>query len=466
MPAKRSFQSELKAQLSASARGLLTGMSATHLTKRRDAFAQVVTPATGSILASPGIANWDPEPDYFFHWWRDAAVVMGAINTLSRMAKSDRTRKKWNRTFDEAVAFNLRAMSIDGRHYMKQDVISKNTRLEFQKYLRLDDDMAKVLSDQILADTRINPDGTPDILTWARPQFDGPALMAIVTMEHMKIREEQGDFASPSHIVLINKTLDFTARHADEAGIDLWEVDGNIDQHYYTSVIQLGAMYHGAIWARQEGYPAEAERYELCAQMLTSKLENHWSQVQGIYKTARHDARDADGAIDASTILAVNLARLPGGRHSVRDDRVQATVAKLEELFERLYPINHGDYNGIAIGRNRDDNFFGNNPWYWTTAGLAEFYYRLAADVTKNGPLIVTNANANFCKRAFVGAVGREVEILRARGDAQMALICTYTPHDRSLSEQFGKVDGRPVSARHLGMSYAGLINAVSLRLN
>lgn len=464
MPTKQPLKLWMKQQAAFSARAILSGISATHLTKVRDVFAQSVTPAAGSMLASPGMGNWDPEPDYFFHWWRDAAVVMGAINTLSRNASSEGAVKKWNRLFDTAVDFNLKAMRSDNRYRTRQSEISSNSNPEFRKYLRLDADMEKLLGDQILADTRINPDGTVDILTWARPQYDGPALMALAVMEHMQIRKAQGYLASPSHIILINKTLDFTLRHADEAGIDLWEEDGNVDQHYYTSVIQLGAMYHGAIWARQEGYGEKAEAYDLCAMNLTSKLDQHWSPEFGVYKTARHDTRDGEGVIDASTILAVNLAKLPNGRHSVRDDRVQATVAKLEELFEQKYPINTSLAEGVAIGRSRDDKFFGNNPWYWTTAGLGEFYYRLAASVQEKGPVIENPTNRHFCERVFAKPVKSQQQVLKAHGDAQMAVIRCHTPPDKSFSEQFNAVTGKPVSAPHLGMSYAGFINAVACR--
>ncbi|MDB5491647.1 MAG: amyD [Micavibrio sp.] len=465
MPANTPFEKRLSEQSRASARGLLRCISATGLTKKREAFAQAVTPEKGSVLASPGMGNWDPDPDYFFHWWRDAAVVMGALNTLSRNARCKATQEKWNHVFDDAVKFNLRAMEIDGRRFQNQIGISDRTIPEFRKYLRLDDDMAKLLGDRIMADTRVNPDATPDILTWARPQYDGPALLAVVAMEHEEILSGQGKCVPTTLTKLIDKTLAFTERHADEAGIDLWEVDGNFDQHYYASVIQLGAMHHGAEWANMKGQRENAERYQLAACRLTSKLDEHWSRELGVYKTARRFGdRDMFGVIDASAILAVNLARLPRGRHSVRDDRMQATVTKLEELFANLYPLNRGRSEGIAIGRNRDDNFFGNNPWYWTTAGLAEFYYRLAADIKVNGPLIATPLNAMFCKRAFSVASGSEAAMLIARGDAQMDLIQAYTPASMSLSEQFGSASGQPVSARHLGMSYAGFINATACR--
>ncbi len=45
------------------------------IVKERPGFGQRVVPAPGSVLASPVPAAYDPDPDYFFHWFRDAAVV-------------------------------------------------------------------------------------------------------------------------------------------------------------------------------------------------------------------------------------------------------------------------------------------------------------------------------------------------------------------------------------------------------
>src|SRR5579872_7169688 len=67
-------------RLSASA--MLESVSAVHLVKRRPPFGQTIRPVLGSVLASPALAAYDPDPDYFFHWLRDSAVVMDAVGIL------------------------------------------------------------------------------------------------------------------------------------------------------------------------------------------------------------------------------------------------------------------------------------------------------------------------------------------------------------------------------------------------
>src|SRR5512136_2527179 len=65
-----------------SAAAMLRAISATDLVKERRAFGQTIKPARGSVLASPEIASYDPDPDYFFHWLRDSALVMDALRVL------------------------------------------------------------------------------------------------------------------------------------------------------------------------------------------------------------------------------------------------------------------------------------------------------------------------------------------------------------------------------------------------
>ena len=54
-------------QYDVSAALMLRAISATHLVKERRGFGQTIRPARGSVLASPALGSWDPDPDYFFH---------------------------------------------------------------------------------------------------------------------------------------------------------------------------------------------------------------------------------------------------------------------------------------------------------------------------------------------------------------------------------------------------------------
>ncbi|NBV94800.1 MAG: glucan 1,4-alpha-glucosidase, partial [Methylocystaceae bacterium] len=51
---------------------MLRAISATQIIKDRPGFGQRIIPQLGSVLASPIPASYDPDPDYFFHWFRDS----------------------------------------------------------------------------------------------------------------------------------------------------------------------------------------------------------------------------------------------------------------------------------------------------------------------------------------------------------------------------------------------------------
>src|ERR1700683_1375898 len=65
-----------------SAIAMLRSVSPLGIIKVRPGFAQTVRPQRGAIVASPVLGAYDPEPDYFFHWFRDSAVVIDALRIL------------------------------------------------------------------------------------------------------------------------------------------------------------------------------------------------------------------------------------------------------------------------------------------------------------------------------------------------------------------------------------------------
>ena len=76
------FESWVDAQVRRSAKGMLASISPLAIVKHRPGFGQTVRPVAGAIVASPVLADWDPDPDYFFHWFRDSALVIDALRSL------------------------------------------------------------------------------------------------------------------------------------------------------------------------------------------------------------------------------------------------------------------------------------------------------------------------------------------------------------------------------------------------
>ncbi len=103
-------------QNNVSAAAMLRAISATHIVKERPEFGQTIRPSLGSILASTAIGSWDPDPDYFFHWLRDSALVIDALrHVIAEGAFAGEALVR----FKEFVAFSLSLNRLDGGLFLR-----------------------------------------------------------------------------------------------------------------------------------------------------------------------------------------------------------------------------------------------------------------------------------------------------------------------------------------------------------
>jgi glucoamylase len=170
-------------------------------------------------------------------------------------------------------------------------------------------------------------------------------------------------------------------------------------------------------------------------------LDDFWLPEAGHYRSRVLSS----GAVSSKELdIAVILAAVHAGHgaeHSVHDLRMQATLARLEALFDTLYPINHGRsaHTAPAMGRYAGDVYYSGGAYYFSTLGAAEFCFRAAAG-------------------------DAAAETWRQRGDAFLATVRAFTPPNGEMSEQFDQRTGAQTSARHLAWSYASFISCVAAR--
>jgi glucoamylase len=428
--ASSAFDSWIAEQTQRSIAAMELAISATHLIRRRPEFGQAIVPSLGSVLASVSIGDWKPEPDYFFHWLRDSAIVMRTVADLMRDAATPAERARWRKHFEDFVDFSVRLQCLDGS-VERERGYRHRTEPEFRKFLRGERDLMTLKGDRLLGEPRFNPDGSVDIMRWSRPQYDGPALRALACLRFLAA----GGPSSAALAQLLDTDLDFTRRHAGRRCIGPWEEQAA--RHYYVALVQLGALVHGR---SRTGHAAESAKAE---KRLSALLDRHWSQANRIFVAALPAAQaQRDDLLDASFLLAVLDADLPSGPHSAEDPRVQKTQTAIEDMFARTLPLNATRFAGRApaLGRYRSDGYFGGGAWYPTTLAAAALYY--------------VRARRSDADRAA----------LIRRGDEFMATVRDLTPPDGSLSEQADRASGRPTSARDLTWSYAAFVNAARLR--
>ena len=371
------------------------------IVKTRERFFQTITPRPGSVVASPVLAAYDPEPDYFFHWFRDSAVVMDALRLAQDVVPEAPG------LFADFINFSLDLQRLDGRGYPPP-----MAEPDFTKFLRRD--LGAAHGAAIGAETRVNPDGTLDITDWPRPQHDGPALRALAIFNW----GVPGDAAA----ALLASDLGFVLTHARRPCFGIWEEERGL--HYYTQLVSAAALARGADWLATMDETAMAALCRDEADHLFAVLETWWLAEAGFIRAHILDQRRPEKELDISVILAANHAGI------APDEKLKHTLAKLDGVFGALYPINRG-WSAPALGRYVDDTYYGGGAWYAATLAAAEFCYR-------------------------AGNVGR--------GDAYLQTVRAFTPESGDLSEQFDRATGVQTSARHLAWSYAAFLTAAAAR--
>ena len=457
----------IAAEARVAAARMLQAISATHLVMERPGFGQQVSPLRGSVLASPVPAHYDPDPDYFFHWFRDSAIVIDALRVALLAGYTEPSALS---RFREFLQFSRSLHTLDGREFVARSNFRAHVQPAFLQYLRPDAEIAALSGDAVLADVRVNADGTPDFIRWSRPQTDGPALRCLALLRWCEqfpdLREDPA--VQPALGDVISTDLAFVLAHLREPCGDIWEEE--IGHHYYTQLLQVEALRRGAEWLEASGDPASSHASRLAAEQALALLDAFWSANGGFYRSRGvRGSAVPDKDPDIAVILAVLHAGRDTGMHSVLDPRAQATLTALEELFEAEFDINRERprERGAALGRYANDRYYGGGAWFLATLAAAEFYFRLAQALRGSAVMPVAAVNARFRQRlGTIEAVRGEdwARLAVERGDAIMRTVQAFTPASGELSEQFDRSSGAQTSAKHLSWSYAAFITAAASR--
>jgi glucoamylase len=425
-----------------SAHGLMRSVSAVKLVKSRPGFGQTVTAHKGSVVASPVLGAYDPEPDYFFHWYRDSAIVVDAMRILyldeQEIARGGLARDDLIGQFADFVRFSLSLQELDGRtisHGAWRNDVAPN----YRRFLRREEDLAAARGEAIGGETRVNPDGTLDISDWPRPQHDGPALRAITLLRWLRTAPPDEHLKAAAG-ALLRADISYARRHWRTSCFDIWEEEKGL--HYYALRVAAAALDGGADWLEQQGNTGDASACRTEAGEILKLLDGYWRDDLQFYRSRILDeGATTSKELDISVILAALHARGSGERHSVRDARMRATLTRLETLFDAEYAINlnRPESRAPAMGRYSGDVYYSGGAYYFSTLGAAEFCFRAAG----NSP---------------------DMKTLVEHGDAFLETVRAFTPPSGDLSEQFDQRSGVQRSAPQLAWSYAAFISCAEAR--
>jgi glucoamylase len=371
----------------------------------------------GAVIASPSRQN----PNYYYHWVRDAGLTMMELVQMYRLP-----------------------LRVDRKVYLEQRIWN---------WIRFEN------QNQYIASTHSNL-GEPIFTVtgeiyphpWGRPQGDGPAIRALAMIEFAQELIEQGRIQDAAQLYRaeypaqtpIKRDLEYVALHWRDASYDLWEeVKGD---HFFTRMAQRASLLRGAQLALKSNDPRAAAFYQEQATLLEQALLSHRAQLKGHLVPTLNQTegwRHKTSELDISTVLAVLYFSMGDGFFDINDQWVFATVQKLEDAFQNLYPINRDTQRAPAIGRYPEDVYNGNgfgegSPWFLATFAFAEYYCRLAKiTVQSNEPVNPYRKAISFLDRGIFHA----------------------DPGNR-MPEQFNRHNGYTQGARDLTWSYTSYIRS------
>ncbi|KND94543.1 Glucoamylase [Tolypocladium ophioglossoides CBS 100239] len=400
---------------------------------------------SGVVIASPSTAN----PDYFYTWTRDSALVFKSI--------VDRFINQYDaglqRHIEEYIAAQAKLQGISG----PSGSLSDGAGLGEPKY---------------------EANLTAFTGSWGRPQRDGPALRAVAMIAYAIWLVQNGYSSTASTIVwpVVQNDLNYVAQYWNQTGFDLWEeINGS---SFFTTLGQYRALVGGGSLATALGKPSSS--YTAVAPQILCFLQSFWVSSSG-YLDANINVNDGRTGKDANTILGsihafdVKLGCDAATFQPCSDKALSNHKATVDSF--RSYKINNGLGKGkaAAVGRYIEDVYFNGNPWYLSTLAAAEQLYDALYVWKQAGSITVTDTSLAFFQDLIPGVARGSysgesstflgiVTAVSAYADGFVNIVATYAAPNGSLAEQFSRNDGHPLSARDLTWSYAAFLTAATRR--
>lgn len=273
---------------------------------------------------------------------------------------------------------------------------------------------------------------------------------------------------------VIKNDLAYTAQYWNQTGFDLWEeVQAS---SFFTTAAQHRALVEGSTLAKLLGQTCSA--CDSIAPQVLCFLQRYWN---GNYITSNLNINYRNGK-DANSILASIHNFDPSAGCDVNtfqpcSDKALANHKVVTDSFRSIYSINNGIPQGVAVavGRYPEDVYYNGNPWYLNTLAAAEQLYDALYVWKKQASITITSISLSFFKDIYPSATvgtyasgtSQYTSIINAAttyADGYMGVVQKYAATNGSLSEQFGKSDGKPLSAYDLTWSYAAFLTAAARR--
>ncbi|KAI8963374.1 carbohydrate-binding module family 20 protein [Daldinia sp. FL1419] len=400
----------------------------------------------GIVVASPSTSD----PDYFYTWTRDAALVFKAI--IERFTNS----------YDASLQTQI------------QNYIIAQAKLQ-----TVSNPSGSLSDGKGLGEAKYNVDFTAYTDSWGRPQRDGPALRAIALISYSKWLIANGYTSTVTSNVwpVIKNDLTYVAQYWNQTGFDLWEeVNGS---SFFTVAAQHRSLVEGSALAETLG--TSHDSYDAIAPHVLCFLQTFWSSSSG-YALANINVNNGRSAKDGNTILASihNFDPALGcdaATFQPCSDKALSSHKVVVDSFRDIYGLNSGIPTGsaIAVGRYPEDVYYNGNPWYLLTLAAAEQLYDALYVWQTTGSITVTSTSLPFFQDlvsdvaagTYKAGTDTYTSIYNAvflYADGFFNVVSQYAESNGALAEQYDRDNGTPLSAKDLTWSYASFLTAAARR--
>lgn len=264
-------------------------------------------------------------PNYYFHWTRDAALVMRVII----------------------------------KHYKKREDL--RCFKQMINYINVESKFQNLETQGGLGEPKYNVNITSFNDTWGRPQNDGPALRGLVMLEIYKIMSEY-PFIQQTILNIMRKDLKYILCYINSPCFDLWEEE--MGYHLYTRGVQLKFLKEILVSGLFSEMKSEIESNKKFLENLIIHHQNSLTSFNLEGKKCRE--------FDTCLLLLVSHIDYDLEIFDIRNSQFLDYIKRMRDYFRNQYKINHNS-KILLLGRYQNDKYFGGNPWIICSAA----YYQL-----------------------------------------------------------------------------------------
>ncbi|KAF8641347.1 hypothetical protein AX16_010045 [Volvariella volvacea WC 439] len=401
----------------------------------------------GVVIASPSKVD----PDYVYTWTRDASLVFKFL--IDQYTLGEDQSASLRNLIDLFVASQKRIQQVSNP--------------------------SGTVSTGGLGEPKFNIDETAFTGAWGRPQRDGPPLRAtaLIGYANWLWANSNSSYILEPNWASPRCSIGYIRLLTDYSSFDLWEEVSS--SSFFTTSAQHRALREGAALARKVGQTSLATNYETQAANALCFLQSYWNPSATFVTSNTGGGRSGKDA--NSALASIHAFDAAAGCDPITfqpcSDKALASLKVYVDAFRSIYPINSGipANQAVATGRYPEDVYYGGQPWYLTTAAVAEQLYDALIVWNQQGSLQVTSTSLAFFRQlspsittgtypASSSTFTTLTAAVKAYADGFLAVIRTYTPADGSLAEQYHRNDGHPLSAKDLTWSYAAILTAFGAR--